>query len=46
MGVPARQIGWSTKEVLIWQIAKELEKANKIAGSGGGISTTTTTTTV
>lgn len=40
-----QQIGWSQESKLLWYIAKELEKANRIAG-GGGIITTTTTTTV
>lgn len=42
MSIPAQQIGWSVEAKLIWQIAKELERANRIAGS---ITTTTTSTT-
>ena len=27
MGIPARQIGWSTQDNLLWQIAKQMEQA-------------------
>lgn len=41
MGISNRQIGWSSKEILLWQIAKQLEKityqaANFSGGGGGG----------
>jgi hypothetical protein len=44
MGIPNRQIGWSTKSNLLWQISKQLERLTCI--TAGGCSTTTTTTTV
>jgi hypothetical protein len=44
MGIPNRQIGWSTKSNLLWQISKQLERL--ICITAGGCSTTTTTTTV
>ena len=44
MGIPNRQIGWSTKSNLLWQISKQLERLTCV--TAGGCSTTTTTTTV
>jgi hypothetical protein len=43
MGIPNRQIGWSTKSNLLWQISKQLERLTCV--TAGGCSTTTTTTT-
>jgi hypothetical protein len=42
MAIPSRQIGWSTKSNLLWQISKQLEYLTGILYKGG---TTTTTTT-
>ena len=42
MGIPNRQIGWSTKSNLLWQISKQLERLTCV--TAGGCSTTTTTT--
>ena len=51
MAIPSRQIGWSTKSNLLWQISKQLEKLTQVAGNvvlttTTSTSTTTTTTTV
>ena len=43
MAIPSRQIGWSTKSNLLWQISKQLERLTCV--TAGGCSTTTTTTT-
>jgi hypothetical protein len=43
MAIPARQIGWSQKSNLLWQISKQLEYLTDVLYKG---STTTTTTTV
>ena len=42
MAIPSRQIGWSTKSNLLWQISKQLEYLTGVLYKG----TTTTTTTV
>jgi hypothetical protein len=42
MAIPSRQIGWSTKSNLLWEISKQLEALTGILYKGG---TTTTTTT-
>lgn len=42
MGIPSKQIGWSTEANLLWQISKQLETLIKVTSS----LTTTTTTTV
>ena len=42
MAIPSRQIGWSTKSNLLWQISKQLEALTGILYKG---TTTTTTTT-
>jgi len=44
MAIPSRQIGWSQKANLLWQISKQLEKLTQVAGNV--TLTTTTTTTV
>lgn len=48
MAIPNRQIGWSTKSNLLWQISKQLERLTGIVGKNipAPITTTTTTTTV
>jgi len=43
MAIPSREIGWSTKANLLWQISKQLQYLNCV--TAGGCSTTTTTTT-
>jgi hypothetical protein len=43
MGVPSEQIGWSQEAKLLRQIAKQLDRLIKVAGSP---QTTTTTTTL
>jgi len=43
MAIPSRQIGWSTKANLLWQISKQLEYLKCV--TAGKCSTTTTTTT-
>jgi hypothetical protein len=43
MAIPSRQIGWSTKSNLLWQISKQLETLTRVMYNNG---TTTTTTTV
>jgi len=46
MAIPSRQIGWSTKSNLLWQISKQLEALTGIMYNRGNPTTTTTTTTV
>jgi hypothetical protein len=46
MAIPSRQIGWSTKSNLLWQISKQLEALSGIMYARGNPTTTTTTTTV
>lgn len=41
MAIPSRQIGWSTKSNLLWQISKQLQYLTGIMGRN--ITTTTTT---
>jgi hypothetical protein len=41
MAIPSRQIGWSTKSNLLWQISKQLEQLIKVTAN---LTTTTTTT--
>jgi hypothetical protein len=43
MAIPAKQIGWSQKSNLLWQISKQLEILTGVMGRNN---TTTTTTTV
>lgn len=45
MAIPSRQIGWSTKSNLLWQISKQLEALTGIMYNRGTTPTTTTTTT-
>jgi hypothetical protein len=33
MGIPSKQIGWSTKSNLLWQISKQLEQLINIIGT-------------
>jgi len=45
MAIPSRQIGWSTKSNLLWQISKQLENLTRVMYNRGSHTTTTTTTT-
>jgi len=45
MAIPSRQIGWSTKANLLWQISKQLEKLTQVAGNVVLTTTTTSSTT-
>lgn len=40
MGIPSRQIGWGTKENLLWQISKQLEYLTKVTSSTPAVSQT------
>ena len=44
MAIPSRQIGWSTKSNLLWQISKQLEALSGIMYNRGNSTTTTTST--
>jgi hypothetical protein len=44
MAIPSRQIGWSTKSNLLWQISKQLEALSGIMYNRGNTTTTTTST--
>jgi hypothetical protein len=43
MAIPSREIGWSQKSNLLWQISKQLEYLIKVAGNTNTTTTTTTT---
>jgi hypothetical protein len=45
MAIPSRQIGWSQKANLLWQISKQLEKLTQVAGNVVLTTTTTTSST-
>jgi len=42
MAIPSRQIGWSTKSNLLWEISKQLEALSGIMYNRGETTTTTT----
>jgi len=44
MAIPSRQIGWSTKANLLWQISKQLQYLKCVSACGCSTTTTTTTT--
>jgi hypothetical protein len=44
MAIPSRQIGWSTKSNLLWQISKQLEALTGVMGRNIPATTTTTST--
>ena len=49
MAIPSKQIGWSEKANLLWNIAKQFEKLTQVAGNiqiAPVVPTTTTTTTI
>jgi hypothetical protein len=43
MAIPSRQIGWSTKSNLLWQISKQLERLTAVTSKHTTTTTTTTT---
>ena len=45
MAIPSRQIGWSTRANLLWQISKQLEALSGIMYARGNTTTTTSTST-
>jgi hypothetical protein len=45
MAIPSRQIGWSQKSNLLWQISKQLEYLTGVLGRNIPTTTTTTSTT-
>jgi hypothetical protein len=45
MAIPSRQIGWSTKSNLLWQISKQLQALSGIMYARGNTTTTTSTST-
>jgi hypothetical protein len=45
MAIPSKQIGWSQKANLLWQISKQLENLIRVTYNRGGSTTTTTSTT-
>jgi hypothetical protein len=44
MAIPSRQIGWSTKSNLLWQISKQLETLIRVTYNRGTTTTTTSST--
>lgn len=45
MAIPNKQIGWSEKANLLWEISRQLDRLNTQMCTGGCPTTTTTTTT-
>jgi hypothetical protein len=45
MAIPSKQIGWSQKANLLWQIAKQLESLTGVMGKNITTSTTSTSST-
>ena len=45
MAIPSRQIGWSTKSNLLWQISKQLEYLTKVTANCCSTTTTSTSST-
>lgn len=43
MAIPSRQIGWSNRANLLWQISKQLQYLTCVTAGGCGTTTTTTT---
>jgi hypothetical protein len=43
MAIPSRQIGWDTKDNLLWQISKQLERLIRVRASRNTTTTSTTT---
>jgi len=44
MAIPNRQIGWSTKSNLLWQISKQLERLTAVVSKNTTTTTSSTTT--
>ena len=44
MAIPAKQIGWSQEDNLLWEISKQLDRINSIVCTGPCPTTTSTTT--
>jgi hypothetical protein len=44
MSIPNKQIGWSEKANLLWEISKQLDRINSVVCTGPCPTTTTTTT--
>jgi hypothetical protein len=42
MAIQSKQIGWSTKSNLLWQISKQLENLTRVMYNRGETTTTTT----
>jgi hypothetical protein len=42
MAIQSKQIGWSQRANLLWQISKQLEYLTGVLYNGGGTTTTTT----
>jgi len=45
MAIPNRQIGWSTKSNLLWQISKQLERLTAVTSKNTTTTTSSTTST-
>jgi hypothetical protein len=45
MAIPSRQIGWSTKSNLLWQISKQLERLTAVVSKNTTTTTSSTTST-
>lgn len=46
MAIPNKQIGWSEKANLLWEISRQLDRLNTQMCTGGCPTTTTTSTTL
>ena len=44
MAIPSKQIGWSEKANLLWEISRQLDRAIAVTCTGDCPTTTTTTT--
>jgi hypothetical protein len=44
MAIPSKQIGWSEKANLLWEISRQLDRINSVVCTGPCPTTTTTTT--
>jgi hypothetical protein len=45
MSIAPKQIGWSEKAKLLWEISRQLDRINSVVCTGPCPTTTTTTTT-
>jgi uncharacterized protein (TIGR02145 family) len=47
MAIPSKQIGWSEKSNLLWEVSRQLDRLlNVIGGQGSTVTTTSSTTTI